>query len=489
MFPGLKKAFRRALGAVGFSYDAINPRGRRRNPGSKVPREDAFAKGSKRRALQANAADLCRNLSLAAWMVRRHLDYVTQFRFHSRTGIDELDQQIEKLMDEDARPERADIAGKFGREKIFRLAEMRRVLDGDVFLVKYSDGRLQGIQGDLVQDPQEKEENEEWIDGVLVTQVGRALSYSFRVRKGYDQDKPDRRVDSTNVIHYGHFERFAADQVRGVSPLAAALNPLRDVYENFDYALAKSKVSQLFALAIYRDAVEGFGADEDDEDQADPPATANGGQSATTEPQPRYDVKFDKGPVLLDLEEGDRAEFLESKTPSSEFQSFTTLVIQVALKALDIPYSFYDESHTNFFGSRAAWLHYERSCRDKRDDQLEMRRNYTIWKLRQWIRDGRLVLPAGMTINDLNWEWQPRGMPWWDPAKEVSGTIAAIGAGLDTPQRACKAADTDFFENIDEIAKAQEYARKKGVILDFSKPSKQPQAKATRKGANNGNQA
>jgi len=30
-----------------------------------------------------------------------------------------------------------------------------------------------------------------------------------------------------------------------------------------------------------------------------------------------------------------------------------------ALKALDIPYSFYDESHTNYSGSRGAWLHAE----------------------------------------------------------------------------------------------------------------------------------
>lgn len=459
----IREALRRAWQATRFQYDAIIPKGRRRNPGNRVAREDFYLQGNRRNAVQANAADLCRNLSLAAWMVRRHLDYVSQFAFHSRTDNAKLDMQIETLMEEDSRPSNNDVAGKFGREKMFRVAEMRRVLDGDTLLVKLNDGRLQGIQGDLVVEPSEKLADEEWISGVLVTSVGRALAYGVKVRKGYGSETFDRRINSTNVIHYGFFERYAADQVRGISPMVSALNPLRDVYENFDYALAKAKVSQLFALAFYRDASDSVGevSSEADASIDQETGTVSGGGNG-------YKVDFGKGPVLLDLEDGDRAEFLESKQPSSEFQSFTQLVIQVSLKSLDIPYSFYDESHTNFFGSRAAWLHYERSCRDKRDDQLEMRRNYTIWKLQTWIRDGRLILPRGMNISDLYWEWQARGMPWWDPSKEVKGNISAIGAGLDTPQRVCKSADTDFFDNIDQIAKAQEYAKKKGVILNFT---------------------
>lgn len=442
-----------------FQYDALIHKGRRRNPGIRNIREDGHISGTKRGALQANARDLARNMSLASWMVRRHLDYVSQFSFHSRTDNEALDTQIETLMEEDGRPQNADVAGKFSREKLFRLAELCRVLDGDTFLVKLDDGRLQGIQADLITDPKDPLPDEQWINGVLITGVGRPLSYGVKIRQGYDSEKFDRRINSTNVIHYGFFNQYAADQVRGVSPLVSSLNSLRDTYEGFDYALAKMKVSQYLALIFYRDAVESVGdvLVEGEESQDD------SGQST----EPRYRVDFGRGPVMLDLDAGDKAEILESKTPSQEFQSFMTQVIQVSLKALDIPFSFYDESHTNFFGSRAAWLHYERSCRDKRDDQIEMRRNYTIWKMQTWIRDGRLILPRGMSIGDLYWEWQPRGMPWWDPAKEVAGNVAAIGAGLDTPQRVCKAADTDFYDNVNEIAKAMEYCRQKGVPINF----------------------
>lgn len=444
--------------ATAFRYDAVDgPSGKRRAVPRRVVREDYHTRGNRRAGMQESAADLARNLSLAAWMVRRHLDYVSQFAFHCHTESDELNRDIEALMVEDSTPQRADIAGRFGREKMFRLAEARRVLDGDTLLVKLMDGRMQGIQADLMRDPEKRNPDAEWIQGVQVNRLGRPIRYHVHARQGLNEVTPGRDVAAENAIHYGFFERFAADQVRGVSPLVAALNPLRDVYENFDYALAKAKVAHIFALSIFRNP--NTNADEED--------ACAGEEEEGAEGPADYDIDLSR-PNVLNLDPGDRAEVLESRQPSTEFQEFTRLVIQVALKALDIPYSFYDEKHTNFFGSRAAWLHYERSCSDRRDDQIAMRQNYTDWKLSQWIRDRRLTLPRGMRVADVRYDWVPKGMPWWDPAKEVSGTISAIAAGLDTPQRACRATGTEFYENVREIAKAQEFAAKHGVRVAFN---------------------
>ena len=447
-----------------FSYDALNPSGRRKSPRTRPVREDYHVRNGKHRQLQENAADLCRNLSLAAWMVRRHLDYVSQFDFHGRSEDESLNRQIESLMLGDSYPSGSDVSGRFGREKLFRLAEMRRVLDGDTLLIKMNDGRLQGIQADLVRDPIDvRTTGEDWVNGVRIGRTGRPLAYGVWRRTSDSGVEFARRISARNLIHYGFFDRYAGDQVRGVSPLVSALNPLRDVYENFTYALAKAKVSQLFALAFYRDSDDSVGHVE--EDAAMGRSDSDGDH--VEEPN-GYQVSFaSNNAQILDLEPGDRAEFLESRQPSSEFQDFTQLVVQVALKSLDIPYSFYDESHTNFFGSRAAWLHYERSCKDKRDDQIEMRRNYTVWKITQWVRDGRLTLPAGMRVLDVAFEWVPRGMPWWDPSKEINGHVQAIKSGLDNPQRICRATGTDVFDNIDQIAKVQAYAEEKGVSLDY----------------------
>ena len=251
------------------------------------------------------------------------------------------------------------------------------------------------------------------------------------------------------MIHHAYFERF--DQVRGISPLSAAINSFRDVYEGIDYALAKMKVEQLFALVFYRDANESV-------------AALTSGSSEEN----GYSVDFGKGPVQLDLEAGDKAEFLKTDNPGSNTREFIQVVMGIALKALDLPYNFYDEAHTNFFGSRAAWLLYDRSCQSKRADVQEFLRKITVWLLQGWIIDGSLPLPEGMTIRDLNFEWVHRGMPWWDPAKEINGNVAAIKAGLDNPYRICKEAGRgEFEENVDAIAKANAYAESKGVKLEY----------------------
>lgn len=454
-------------------YDAVNPRGKRRAPAASVVREDTLLKHGTRTRLQTGAQDLARNFAIAGWMIRRHLDYVALFDFHARNEsygrykgatkaqLHELDETIERLMREDSRRQRCDYAGRFRREKMFRLAEIRRTTDGDVGLLKLADGRLQGIEADCIRNPTDQDlRNDtfrgngtptEWVDGFRVGVGGRCLASAIHSRgSGGYAYQLQRIVPMRNLIHFGHFTRFASDQTRGVSPMVSAINPLRDVYEGIDYTLAKMKVEQLFALAFYRDAQDSAGVIG--EDEADDEETGTGA---------KYSVDFGRGPVMLDLDAGDRAEFLSSNNPSANAQNFNQAVIAIALKSLDIPYSFYDESHTNFFGSRAAWLHYERSCVDKRDDQIEIRNEYTEHKLATWILQGRLVLPGDMTIGDLVYEWVPRGMPWWDPSKELAGDRLAVISGFDNPEAICKRTGKgDVRDNIRATCRVMADARK-----------------------------
>ncbi len=477
-----------SLSTNGGGYDAVNPRGRRQSGPSTITREDNLLRTGRRTKLQATSQDLVRNFSLAGWMIRRHLDYVALFDFHSRLATAQkvkadkqtlraLDDQITRLMKEDSKPSYCDAGRRFNREKMFRLAEMRRTVDGDMGLLKLEDGSMQGIEGDCIRNPTDANLRDdsfrgnggptEWVEGVRVGTAGASQSYAVHRRgrggRGYALQ---RIVPAQNLIHYGHFARFASDQVRGVSPVVAGLNNFRDVYEGFDLALAKMKVSQLFAFAVFSQALEHTG-DIEEESEGD----------ENDENGKRYNVDFGSGPVHLEMDPGDRAEFLESKTPSTELQAFCELVIGVGLKSLDIPYSFYNESFTNFFGSRAAWQHYERSCIDKRDDQIEMRNNYTRWKLQSWIISGRLLLPFGITIADLDWEWVPRGIPWWDPAKEIAGDKAAISGGFDNPESVCKSRGTgDVYDNIRTtcrvIARTREIAKEElgdenAFVLDY----------------------
>jgi capsid protein len=445
------------------AYDATEARNRRRDVTVRTQSEDRILEPSKRAKLQANAQDLHRNFAIAQWMIRRHLDYVATFQFHGRNEDDTLNDRLEFLMRHWSRAPNCDVAGRHRLAKMIRLTELLAVLHGDCGLMKVRSGQLQGIESDRVRNPIGMAIGDEWVHGVKKNPAGRALAYAVHRRLPYGGFEFEREVGAQNLCLHGYFDRF--DQLRGISPLASALNPLRDVYENFDYALIKAKVEQLFALAIFRKGSEDTGGADN--------VTATETTGADGQTRRKYEVDFGLGPIKLELEPGDDAKFLESQHPSANFQQFTQLVLMVGLKALDIPYSFYDEKHTNFFGSRGAWLHYERACEDKRESLQELMHRLTLWRLMLWIMDGDLVLPRGMSIGDLAWEWVPMGMPWWDPAKEIRGEVMAISGGLDNPQRITKERGRgDFYDNVRQTIRAikftQEQAEKEQVNFRLS---------------------
>jgi capsid protein len=329
-----------------------------------------------------------------------------------------------------------------------------------------ADGRVQGIEADLLRNPEDTEKvpsGYEWVEGVLIDGQGAAQAYSLWGRaKGGNGYEFRRRVSPSSFIHYGFFDRFATDQVRGVSPIAAALNNFRDVYENLDYALVKAKISQLFAIALMRDAdADGLekalpGEPIPDGDLAIP------GASDVDETKPR-EINLQNGPTVLDLDPGEKIEVVESETPSNQLQDFSRLVVMIAMKCLDIPYSFFDESHTNYSGSRGSWLLYERAVLDKRDDQLAIRTRWANWQYARWILDKQLTLPRGMSVEQLRFEWVPLGMPWWDPGKELTGDMKACAAGFDSPQRVAKERGRgDIFDNIEDTIEVLKYARDRG---------------------------
>lgn len=457
----------RSLFNSGYSpgYDATVNNGRRRQPPRITKGEDDVATQQKRRILQSSARDLARNFAIAAWAIRKHLDYVASFSFQATTPDSGLNAALEQFMASAMSRQRFDVAQRHPFKRAVRLAEACRVKDGDVAWIKLTGrrfrGQIQAIESDRIRYPDGEAEGEKWTNGVQVDEVGRALAYAI-CKRDQAHIALDRIVPARSVLLHAGYERF--DQVRGISPMASALNWFRDTYEGFEYALAKAKVAQLFGLSIYRDAEQGAfpGATTPTLD-----ADGDGIKDAG------YEVALGKGPFMLDLDPGDRAEILESATPAAETVEFLKLMIHVALKSLDIPYSFFDESFTNFYGSRGGLIQYLKSCRAKIRDLQQLQTDWGRWRLGLAVVDGEFVLPSGMEFNDVSFEFIPDGVPWWDPVKEVNGHLAAVGAGFTSPQRVCREVGTDYEENIREIAEAQRIATDAGVSVSFAV---QPQA-------------
>lgn len=477
-------------------YDGAETSKRRASVSARLISEDDELTSEKRRRLVAGSRDIQRNFEIAAWAIRKHLDFVSSFSFASQnaesvpapatpqatpappaesqpepqrasdppageTGREfaersQLDDDIEGIIREASQPENCDVAARHSLAAMLRLAEARATIDGDLFLMELADGRTQAIEGDRIRDPAATNTRDEsgrkvLSHGVRTDAAGRALEYAVhhRTAGGFQFE---RWVPAANMMQRAYFERF--DQVRGISPFSPALNRLRDLYESFDYALAKAKISQLFGFKFTRNGNDATGNVDND----------------GTDDRPSYSIDPGKGPWMLDLEPGDDAAIMESATPSGQFQDYTQLMIAVALLALDLPWNFFKVDATNFFGSRAALNLYLQSVKPKRAANLAILHRWTRRQLQLAILRGRLRLPRSMTLDSLRFNWTPDGLPWWNPSQEADGALKAIGAGLDNPQRICLETGTNLFENIDRIAEAKRYAASKGVDLSFALP-------------------
>lgn len=453
---------------AGGGYDATDTRDRRRSVSSIIKHEDRVADERKRRILSSNAHDLSRNFAIAKWAIGKHIDFVTSHTFQASTDDEGFNRELEAAVKEFSTRQSFDVARRHPLRRAIRITESLRVKDGDALWLKvapplgFDRGKVQMIESDLIQTPKGSTPDDfdanEWFNGVRVDTNGAAREYAICSRTSGSQRELKRIVPARRVFHHAYYDR--ADQVRGISPISASLNWFRDTYEGFEYAAAKVKVGQLFGLAFKRESEFGFGGPGTAEAQED---TDDDGTNDA-----RYEVDLGSGTFAVDLDPGDDVELIESKTPSTETVNFLKLLIHVALRALDIPFSFFDESFTNFYGSRGGLIQYLISCKHKRIDCQELLTDWHRWRLGLAVEDGQLQLPSGKDFSYVRGVWVPDGVPWWDPVKEVRGQAMSVAAGFSSPQRVCREIGTDFDENLRETAEAMRKAKEAGVPLVFA---------------------
>lgn len=442
---GLNKIFN-------LSYDAVEHRSKRKTRQVNLKSEDQLLIAKKRKELISDTRNLQRNSSLADWAVGKHLDYVATFGFQSRTGNVELDARIEELVDWWGNPENFDVAARHGLQQFVRLAEERAVVDGDVFTLKLSSGHVQAIESDKVQTPPDFTKDDAWVHGVKVTASGKAVAYAIcdRAKQGNSYELKTI-IPAQYVSQLAYHDRF--DQIRGITPFTSALNIFADLYEANEYALAKMKLSQLLGLTISRSGDIELGEETEEVEEG--------------QPQVPQQIKFSGGePTLIDLDPGETAGFLESNNPSDQFQAYMKLAVSNALKALDIPYSFYDESHTNYSGSRQALLQYEQSAKTRRCVVKRYLDDLTRWRLSLFVQDGVLVLPRGMSVSDLKWEWIGTGLPWIQPLQEANAEVVLINAGLTSRQDVCKSHGRDWHETLAKLKVEKQLLEEAGLSTD-----------------------
>lgn len=457
-----------------FGYDATETKGRRNAAPVSSKSEDRELNAARRKILNSNAEDQQRNITLCRWIINKHLDFITKFTIQVKTDDLEFNARAESLLNWWSRPKNCDVAGRHSFQRMIRILEALAIVTGDAGILKLKNGQLQGIEGTRIRTPSSGNLPEKYKDnpdaitqGVVTDRNGKAIAYLVNDRTKSGGFEFGRAIRAVDTEWHGFYDRW--DQIRGISPLAAALNTVRDLYESLEYALLKAKFHSFFGVAIMSDGTE--------EDGFRPVAVndkdTDGDDDIDADDEPRYEFDLKTG-MKLELNAGDKIDTIESKTPSTEFQDYSVLMIQIALLALDIPLTFFDSRKSSFSAGRSDLALYLQSADAKRENLFDKVRNIVFWKFGQWSRPSKngdaplLPLPEGMSVRDIKINIIPAGQPWVDRLKEVNADAMEIAIGVKSRQRACAERGYDFFETLSELEAEEKAIEKSKVTIQYA---------------------
>lgn len=470
----------RSLAKTALSYGTLEDNGgRRRRVTNRSTHELAQMPGYKRQTMSATVRDQKRNFNILAWMIRKSLDNVSHFTPDVDTGDDDVDAAIEKCLDWHARKKNFDVRGIHSRDEWLRQFEACKVIGGDCGGVKCKGVKLQGIEPDRIGIGQgiSVASGFAWFGGHWISeeglvfegsdapvadptdiQFGNAIvGYGVCRRTGYRGNllTLERIVDAGNMLFDSYWpDRFDAN--RGVSPILPALNECADLMEAREFIVLKIKIGALFGWGFERtgddDLPDAVVTRSPSSDGAAIPLNGNPIPTGIDNPPPRSNYApliqraIDaRGPIVLDLDPGDKMSEIESGTPNSEVVPFTREMARSILLSLDLPFTLYDSMASSYSANEQARNEFDEACAWKR------RKNITIlheiysedWALGIFADLDLFGLGKALRKAKMDMQTAAAGVKWYPTGRpqpttdEIKGGVLAVASGFTSPQRWC----------------------------------------------------
>lgn len=419
--------------------------------------DQEFYGNVQRQKMWNQSNDLYKNLSIMQFAIESHLDYITNYKFTARTNDKAFNVALEKFIAGKSSKFNVDVCRRLSIKEMARMFYMQKLVFGDSFCLKVKGGRLQLIDPQMITKYAEGVPNDVDTNGVILDDAGAVQEYSLTFVDKDNMRRFSKLVSWKNVIVDGQYPNPHA--TRGVSRLTTVLNEAQDLMDLQEYTLIKAKLQSIFGMAIFRDTTA-KGAHDFNYNSAT--------NSAATEP---LNFKLQPG-LKLSLAQADRVEFLESKTPNSTYEPFCKNLTRKILASLQIPYCMYDSEGSTYSANRVDYYKYKFSIEKDRDSFYRTLDEMYDYILLNGVLSGDINLPAGMTLDDIDWNYIPLANFVLDQNVETQAMIAKIQAGLMSPQAAMlELGNTDPFETvIDQIAYAQALQREKGVTISLATP-------------------
>lgn len=445
-----------------FKYDAVNVKGRRRNPTVCKQKERIVINEKDRIKMGATAYDLIRNDPVAWWAFNKYLDYITGWTFQAKTSDGKLNQDLEFLFSEWSKKHRCDALGKLNFREMIRTFGSSIALDGDAGIWTMPNGQIYGIESDRIHTPSDHAKIESIkdmniIDGLVTDDIGRVLFYVIcnRTEVGNSYNFAEL-IPYEEMVFAGNFFRF--DQLRGVTKFSPSLNIFQDVKEIDEFQLIKCKKHALMAIAQKSSDSSQTGFNE----QITTETTTDG------ETISNYFYNIGAPAMKLDIDKDDEIDLIESKNPSSEYQSFSETMMRKAILVFGQKYSFFDSRQSSYSAMK----------QDRAESRSEMendalRIHEAMTKICDWIVP-KLMRENGIKTDENQvYELIQKAEPWLDEKSEVEAALLRINGGLSDYQHESKRRGRDWFDTARELSREQKYIKQSGLNVTQGQPGQQ----------------
>ncbi len=410
-----------------------------RMPLMPITRSDDFEFIGARRQLSHNIAfTLDQNLPLIGWAVRTHLSYVSLFETVFDTGDDVLNDELTEWMQNTDDEERLDVQGRLSGDEMLSVYAGLKVYNGYSAIVKVEGGRCQLIEAWQMARGAGCEADEKKFgvtinnQGLVLDKYGKIIMVAICNGESSGSLKHVRLVPRNEILLGGFTNRASTNLY--ASPLLPAMELAQDYLDVQQYQVLQAKVASQFGFYWLRDHTkngpanfERFNALGYGGENGGPAPVEDGSPKEPWQPMPLTGIAPG---MMLEGQQGDKVGFITADIPSPQWDQQGQRVVRMILASMDIPDCFWDTEKANYSSMRASSALYKQSCIRERRKNARVRRGMNTHKFRWGIADGTLPISSQYTPENLPYKLVPRGIYLLDTAKELSGVLAAIGAGL-----------------------------------------------------------
>lgn len=268
-----------------------------------------------------------------------------------------------------------------------------------------------------------------------------------------DDDRVGRtlRVDTADVIH--HFKTLRPGQIRGISKFAPAVLLAHDLSDYMEAEVDGAKLASKW-LAFIKQGMGGYR----------PPGAQD--------PDTGHLIDELENGIIEYLDPGQDVELASHNRPGTNFGPFVKLLLQMLAVTTGCSYERLsgDYSGVSFSALRALKNGDVERARPWQKTHIKRVCNpvYVSW-LDVAVLVGAVDLP-GYWANPGPYrkaKWYPPGLESTDQLRDSKSSTHLIGSGLMSPQEVISQRGRDPEEVLEEIAKFNELAKKRGVSISF----------------------